>query len=106
MNVVRDRTTELADEVLRVPRHYYRDAKITDIEEAQILRRTPLAIVPSAQLAKVNDYVVRSVLGDSLPPRSRTNWPKDFPITEGSGQSTISTSKKSRCQTRMPNFWS
>jgi choline monooxygenase len=60
------RTTDLADRELRVPLHYYRDPKITEIEESQILRRVPLAIVPSAQLPDKNDYVVRSVLGDSL----------------------------------------
>ena len=62
----RDGTTDLADRELRVPLHYYRDPKITEIEESQILRRVPLVIVPSAQLPKKNDYVVRSVLGDSL----------------------------------------
>ena len=41
-----DGTTDLADTVLRVPLHYYRDPKITEIEESQILRRVPLAIVP------------------------------------------------------------
>ncbi|CDO09141.1 aromatic ring-hydroxylating dioxygenase subunit alpha [Mycolicibacterium cosmeticum] len=61
-----DGTTDMADAVLKVPLHYYRDPKITEIEETQILRRVPLAIVPSAQLPKNNDYVVRSVLGDSL----------------------------------------
>jgi phenylpropionate dioxygenase-like ring-hydroxylating dioxygenase large terminal subunit len=61
-----DGTTDMADAVLKVPLHYYRDPKITEIEEAQILRRVPLAIVPSAQLPRNNDYVVRSVLGDSL----------------------------------------
>ncbi|WP_372512662.1 aromatic ring-hydroxylating oxygenase subunit alpha [Mycobacterium yunnanensis] len=66
LRVVLDETTEMADEVLRVPLHYYRDPKITEIEEAQILRNTPLAIVSSAQVAHPNDYVVRSVLGDSL----------------------------------------
>ncbi|WP_234825439.1 aromatic ring-hydroxylating oxygenase subunit alpha [Mycolicibacter senuensis] len=66
LRVVLDKTTEMAEDVLRVPLHYYRDPKITEIEEAQILRRTPLAIVPSAQVAAPNDYVVRSVLGDSL----------------------------------------
>ncbi len=59
-------TTDMADRKLRVPLHYYRDPKITEIEESQILRRVPLAIVPSAQLPNANDYVVRSVLGDSL----------------------------------------
>ena len=66
LRLVRDETTELADDVLRVPLHYYRDPKIAEIEEAQILRRTPLAIVSSAQVANVGDYLVRSVLGDSL----------------------------------------
>ena len=53
-------TTDLADRELRVPLHYYRDPKITEIEESQILRRVPLAIVPSAQVPEKNDYVVRS----------------------------------------------
>src|ERR1700741_483392 len=61
-----DKTTDLTDRELKVPLHYYRDPKITEIEESQILRRVPLAIVPSAQVPNTNDYVVRSVLGDSL----------------------------------------
>lgn len=59
-------TTDMADRELKVPLHYYRDPKITEIEESQILRRVPLAIVPSAQIPERNDYVVRTVLGDSL----------------------------------------
>lgn len=66
LQLVRDKTTDMAADVLRVPLHYYRDAKVTELEESQILRRTPLAIVSSAQVAAPNDYVVRSVLGDSL----------------------------------------
>lgn len=61
-----DKTTDMAQDILRVPLHYYNDAKLTELEVSQILRRTPLAIAPSAQLPAVNDYVVRSVLGDSL----------------------------------------
>jgi nitrite reductase/ring-hydroxylating ferredoxin subunit len=61
-----DGTTDMAESVLKVPLHYYRDPKITELEESQILRRVPLAIVPSAQLPEHNDFVVRSVLGDSL----------------------------------------
>lgn len=61
-----DGTTDMADRELKVPLHYYRDPKITEIEESQILRRVPLAIVPSAQIPERNDYVVRTVLGDSL----------------------------------------
>jgi phenylpropionate dioxygenase-like ring-hydroxylating dioxygenase large terminal subunit len=61
-----DGTTDMADRELKVPLHYYRDPKITEIEESQILRQVPLAIVPSAQIPEPNDYVVRTVLGDSL----------------------------------------
>jgi choline monooxygenase len=66
LQIVTDKTTDMAPDVLRVPLHYYSDPKLTEVEETQILRRTPLAIVPSAQVAAENDYVVRSVLGDSL----------------------------------------
>ena len=64
--LVNGKTTDMADAVLRVPLHYYRDEKITEVEESSILRRTPLAIVPSSQIPHSHDYVVRSVLGDSL----------------------------------------
>lgn len=66
LRLVLDKTTDLAAEVLRVPLHYYRDAKVTDVEESQILRRTPLAIMPSVQIPHPNDFEVRSVLGSSL----------------------------------------
>jgi phenylpropionate dioxygenase-like ring-hydroxylating dioxygenase large terminal subunit len=66
LRVALEKTTDMAGDVLRVPLHYYRDPKIAEIEESQILRRTPLAIVSSAQVAATNDYVVRPVLGDSL----------------------------------------
>ena len=46
LRLVLDRTTELADAPLRVPLHYYRDPKLTEVEESQILRRTPLAVMP------------------------------------------------------------
>jgi choline monooxygenase len=66
LRLVRDKTTEMADDVLRVPLRYYRDPEITALEESSLLRRTPLAVLPSAQIARPNDYVVRPVLGDSL----------------------------------------
>ncbi|OBF72759.1 (2Fe-2S)-binding protein [Mycobacterium sp. 852002-51613_SCH5001154] len=66
LRLVLNKTTDLAADVLRVPLHYYRDAKVADIEESQILRRTPLAILPSVQLPNPNDFEVRSVLGNSL----------------------------------------
>ena len=34
-----DGTTDLAERELKVPLHYYRDPKITEIEESQILRQ-------------------------------------------------------------------
>jgi choline monooxygenase len=66
LRLVLDKTTDMAERVLRVPLHYYRDPKITDVEESQILRRTPLAILPSVQIPNPNDFEVRSVLGSSL----------------------------------------
>ena len=46
-----DKTTDMAESELRVPLHYYRDPKITEIEESQVLRRVPLAIVNKAHQA-------------------------------------------------------
>lgn len=66
LGLVLNKTTDMADDVLRVPLHYYSDPKITEIEESAILRHTPLAILPSAQIPNNHDFVVRSVLGDSL----------------------------------------
>ena len=66
LKVALDKTTDMAAQTLKVPLHYYNDPKLTEIEESQILRRTPLAIVPSAQIPAANDYVVRSVIGYSL----------------------------------------
>jgi choline monooxygenase len=66
LKVALDNTTDMAAQTLKVPLHYYNDPKLTEIEESQILRRTPLAIMPSAQLPEANNFTVRSVLGDSL----------------------------------------
>jgi hypothetical protein len=65
LQLVLDKTTDMAAETLKVPLHYYRDPKLTEIEESQILRRTPLAILPSApgciaghslSMSKANDH--------------------------------------------------
>ena len=66
LEVVKNKTTEMADDVLRVPLNYYNDPKLTDLEESQILRQTPLAVMQSCRIPNPNDYVVRSVIGDSL----------------------------------------
>lgn len=59
-------TTDMAPTTLRVPLSYYADDKLTDIEQSTILRRTPLAVLASAQIPAADDYVVREVIGDSL----------------------------------------
>ncbi|MCY4666209.1 MAG: hypothetical protein OXC00_16255, partial [Acidimicrobiaceae bacterium] len=62
--VVRE-TTDMAAAVLRVPLEYYRDPANLESELA-LLRSTPLPVVPGAQIAAPNDFVVRSMLGASL----------------------------------------
>ncbi|GAB05096.1 phenylpropionate dioxygenase-like ring-hydroxylating dioxygenase large terminal subunit [Gordonia amarae] len=59
-------TTDMAEEVLRVPLSYYNDDKLADLEESTILRRVPIPVLASAQIPEKFDYVVRSVIGDSL----------------------------------------
>ena len=58
-------TTDMAPETLLVPLSYYRDDEVLAREE-DLLRRTPLAVAPSAQIPEVGDYVVRAVMGTSL----------------------------------------
>ncbi|HWF16808.1 MAG TPA: aromatic ring-hydroxylating dioxygenase subunit alpha [Acidimicrobiales bacterium] len=58
-------TTDMADSILTVPLTYYRDPGVAD-RERRLLRHTPLALAPSAQLAKPHDFVVRDVLGTSV----------------------------------------
>jgi choline monooxygenase len=62
---VRAGTTDLAPSVLRVPLWYYRDEGNLD-REMELLRTTPLALVPSARVPREHDFVVRSVLGTSV----------------------------------------
>ena len=59
-------TTDLADHVLAVPLTYYRDEAIAERERHEILRTTPLALVPSCRIGQPHDYVVRDVLGTSV----------------------------------------
>ncbi len=59
------RTTDMADSILTVPLSYYRDPTQAR-QEQQLLRRTPLALAPTAQLPNPNDFVVREVLGTSV----------------------------------------
>jgi phenylpropionate dioxygenase-like ring-hydroxylating dioxygenase large terminal subunit len=65
LDLARHGTTDFAPNVLRVPLGYYRDPDVL-AREQHMLRRIPLAIVPSSQIASPNDYVVRTVLGTSL----------------------------------------
>ena len=50
LKAVLAKTTEMADDVLRVPLHYYNDPKNTEIEESSILRRVPRPVEPMADL--------------------------------------------------------
>jgi len=58
-------TTDMADDVLRIPLSYYRDGEVLKRERAEILEITPLAIAAGAQIASPNDFVVREILGRS-----------------------------------------
>ena len=60
------KTTDMAPTTLRVPLGYYRDDRLAELEESTILRRTPIAVLASAQIPRSHDYTVRSILGDSL----------------------------------------
>ena len=65
LDLVLRETTDMAGAVLPVPLEYYRDPAILESEEA-LLRSTPLPVVPSAQIARPNDFAVRSALQTSL----------------------------------------
>jgi choline monooxygenase len=58
-------TTDMADGLLEVPLSYYRDADRL-AREVDLCRRTPLALLPSAQIPHPHDFVVREVLGTSV----------------------------------------
>ncbi|MCD5418034.1 aromatic ring-hydroxylating dioxygenase subunit alpha [Rhodococcus pyridinivorans] len=59
-------TTDMAESTLRVPLAYYRDDKFAEFERTRLLRETPLPLMASAQIPNNDDYVVRTVLDDSL----------------------------------------
>lgn len=63
--LVRAGTTELAPSELRVPLDYYRDPALFE-RERQLLRTTPLPLVPTVRLPQPHDFVVRDVLGISV----------------------------------------
>ncbi len=65
LRLIDDHTTDMADGVLQVPLEYYRDP-VLHARERELCRRTPLALVPSAQVARPHDFVVREVLGTSV----------------------------------------
>ena len=64
--LVTDGTTDMAADVLRVPLGYYRDPAVLVRERHDILERTPLALIPTAQISMPHDFVVREVLGRSV----------------------------------------
>jgi len=62
---VRGNTTQLAETTLRVPLAYYRSPALLAREDT-LLRRTPLALLTSSEVANAGDFVVRDVLGTSV----------------------------------------
>ena len=58
-------TTDMADDILRVPLNYWQNDDKLARRRSTILRRAPLA-VPGERRSSTADYVVRSVIGDSL----------------------------------------
>jgi choline monooxygenase len=65
MKLVEAKTTDMADDILEVPLSYYRDPALHE-RERELCRHTPMALVPSAQIARPHDFVVREVLGTSV----------------------------------------
>jgi choline monooxygenase len=63
---VRAGTTDLADDVLRVPLDYYTDADLFAREGDELLVSTPLPLVPSARVREPHDFLVREVVGRSV----------------------------------------
>lgn len=66
LDLALSQTTDMAPDILRVPLSYYSDDTLRDLEESSILRRVPIAVLATAQIPNPFDYVVRSVIGDSL----------------------------------------
>lgn len=66
LDLALSQTTDMAPDILRVPLNYYSDDTLRDLEESSILRRVPIAVLATAQIPNPFDYVVRSVIGDSL----------------------------------------
>jgi phenylpropionate dioxygenase-like ring-hydroxylating dioxygenase large terminal subunit len=63
--LVDDDTTDLADSVLSVPLRYYRDPVLFE-REREVLATTPLGLLPSSQIGRPHDFVVRDVMGTSV----------------------------------------
>ncbi len=59
------KTTDAAEEVLRVPFAYYRDAAVHE-RDRRLLATTPLALAASCEIAAPNDYLVRTVLDTAV----------------------------------------
>ncbi len=66
LNIVQANTTDMAGDVLTVPMDYYRNADLRCRERDEIMMRTPLPLVFSAQVSGPNDYVVREMFGKSV----------------------------------------
>lgn len=65
LDLVQAKSTDMAAGLLEVPLSYYRDPDVLE-REMGLLRTTPLALAPSAQVGEKHSFVVRQVLGTSL----------------------------------------
>ncbi len=66
LDLVENKTTDLADDVLKVPLDFYRDADLRVRERDEIMLKSPIPLVTSAEIPEVNDYMVRDIFGKSV----------------------------------------
>ncbi len=65
LQLVQNKTTDMAESVLTVPLDYYRNTELRS-RERELMMTTPLPLVYSAQIRKPNDYIVRRMFGKSV----------------------------------------
>lgn len=66
LQIVQDKSTDMAPDVLKVPFDYYRNPELSQREREEIMMRTPLPLVFSVQIKNPHDYIVREMFGKSV----------------------------------------
>ncbi len=66
LDLVENKTTDLAEDVLRVPLDFYRDVDLRARERDEIMLKSPIPLVSSAEIPDRNDYMVRKFFGKSV----------------------------------------